>query len=183
MAGDAGEGGVELELLLHGGYGAGEDVDIAAGVVTAEGGLGETESGFDYIERVADAAGFAEEHFRDVDGIDAGHFSRGASASITGGGEKFRVESQSVVGDQRAVTDPCRKRAHHFLRAGRTDYVMIADASVAFDEAADATSRSGKAKKLIFRDHAAIVVADSGDLNEIIGIRIESGGFEVVNYK
>jgi hypothetical protein len=53
VAGDAGEGGIELEALTHGGYGAGEEIHVATGIVAAQGRFRKAEAGFHVIERVA----------------------------------------------------------------------------------------------------------------------------------
>ena len=79
------EGPVQAEALPHPGHGAAEDFHVAARVVAADALLVDPQAGNQVIQRVAGAAGFAEQHLRHVDRVDAMNLARRQAVAAAGG--------------------------------------------------------------------------------------------------
>jgi len=181
VSGDSVEGVVEFQALMHDLDCAPQDIDISPGIVTSKGGLLKPEATLDVIERMAGPPCFAEEHFRDSNRINRVDLTAGKAVAQTGGLKEPRVETSGIVSDQGGISGPGREIAKHLLGPRRIDDVPISNAGVVFDKRRNATPWLGEAEERVGGAEAARVEFDGCDLDELVVVRVEAGGFEVVD--
>lgn len=99
------------------------------------------------------------------------------------GGEELAIEAQAVVCDERGVLCPTGELAQNLLRGWSMPHILVADAGVARDEGGDALAWAGVAEEAVLTAQAARLEAHGRNLDELIGVRMQARGFQVVDHK
>ena len=112
-----------------------------------------------------------------MDGIDAVDLTRRQAVAATGGGQEFTIEAEPVVGDERGLPCPLGELAEHLLWPGRIGDLAISHSGITLDEGGNRPPGPCVTGEGVIRAQASCGESHGGDLDELILLRIQPGGF------